>query len=491
MRRASETSHTATVLVLAWGALAFGAVYEWAYWPLAVGCAMSGAFALMRRSHVPRVTSPLAAACLATVAAAITVQLAPLPVNVIAALSPSAGRLLSELDVLFAARAVDRHALSIAPEATVTALALYVAFGAMMLGVARTVSATGPRRIAALIAGLGVLLALVGIIQRPVYDGRIYGFWTPLMQGSPFGPFVNKNHFAGWMLMALPLSFGLLCASCARAMDESATNWRHRIIWLSSPEANRVLLLGAAAAVMTLSLVLTMSRSGMLAFAVSIATTGCWAIQRMPGRSRRLVVAGYFACLVVFVVGWAGVDVVAARFESADPATVNERLPIWRDTWHIIHDFWMTGSGLNTYGVATLFYQTSMPGFHLREAHNEYLQLAAEGGLLLGIPVVCTMVTIARDIRRRFADSQGSSYWIRLGAVTGLIAIALQSTVEFSLQMPGNSALCAVLCGIALHRDPRSSRVGHTRLIGPCDARTSDTSELPGSCGLRPSRRQN
>jgi hypothetical protein len=62
-------------------------------------------------------------------------------------------------------------------------------------------------------------------------------------------------------------------------------------------------------------------------------------------------------------------------------------------------------------------------------------------------------------VRSRFVDSSGSSYWIRLGAVTGLIAIALQSTVEFSLQMPGNAALFAVLCGIALHRDPQFGRV--------------------------------
>jgi O-antigen ligase len=162
---------------------------------------------------------------------------------------------------------------------------------------------------------------------------------------------------------------------------------------------------------------------------------------------------------VLFVVGWAGVDAVSARFGSADPTTVNERLPIWRDTWNVIADFWLTGSGLNTYGVATLFYQTSAPGFHLREAHNDYLQLAAEGGLLLGVPIVCAIAMLARDIRRRFADSTGSSYWIRLGAVTGLIAIGVQSTVEFSLQMPGNAALCAVLAGIALHRDPRSTRV--------------------------------
>jgi O-antigen ligase len=160
----------------------------------------------------------------------------------------------------------------------------------------------------------------------------------------------------------------------------------------------------------------------------------------------------------VFGVGWVGMDNVVARFGSANPATINERLPIWQDTWRIISDFWLTGSGLNTYGVATLFYQTSVPDFHLREAHNDYLQLAAEGGLVLGLPILCAIAVLARDIRRRFSDSTGSSYWIRLGAVTGLIAVALQSTVEFSLQMPGNAALAAVLIGIALHRDPRAAR---------------------------------
>jgi O-antigen ligase len=192
----------------------------------------------------------------------------------------------------------------------------------------------------------------------------------------------------------------------------------------------------------------------MLAFAVAISIASVWAIRRMPSGSRRLVVAGYFACLVIFVVSWAGVDAIAARFGSANPATVNERLPIWRDTARLVADFWLTGSGLNTYGVAMLFYQTSVPGFHLREAHNEYLQLAAEGGVLLGVPVACAIAAFARDVRRRFVGSSGSSYWVRLGAVTGLVAIALQSTVEFSLQMPGNAVLCAVLCGVALHRDP-------------------------------------
>ena len=462
----SDRSHVATTLALAWGALAFGAVYAWAFWPLAVACALYGTHALVRRGNMPRVPSVLTAVCLAAVAAAMLMQLVPLSVNMLAALSPHAERVLSEFDLSFATRSVDRHELSIAPTATMTAFVLYVAFITMMLGVARTVSATGPRRLAALITALGVVLALVGIIQRPFYSGQIYGFWTPMMASSPFGPFINKNHFAGWMLMALPLTFGLLCASAARVTRQRPTaGWRDRVLWWSSPEASRVLLVAAAAAVMALSLVLTMSRSGMLALAASISITSWFAIRRLPAGSGRWVVAAYFACVVLFVVGWAGVDAVAARFGSANPVTVNERLPIWRDSWRIVTDFWLTGSGLNTYGVATLFYQTSVPGFHLREAHNDYLQLAAEGGLLLGVPIVCAAAALGRDIRRRFAASLGSSYWIRLGAVTGLGAVALQSSVEFSLQMPGNAALCAVLCGIALHRDPRA------------------INESPGSCG--------
>jgi O-antigen ligase len=135
----------------------------------------------------------------------------------------------------------------------------------------------------------------------------------------------------------------------------------------------------------------------------------------------------------------------------------DERPAIWADTLRIAKDFWLTGTGLNTYGVSTLFYQTSVPGQHLREAHNDYLQLAAEGGLLLGVPILITIVTFCREVRRRLREDVGSIWWIGMGAVTGLLAIALQSTVEFSLQMPGNAALFAVVAGLAIHDGRRAT----------------------------------
>jgi O-antigen ligase len=91
------------------------------------------------------------------------------------------------------------------------------------------------------------------------------------------------------------------------------------------------------------------------------------------------------------------------------------------------------------------------------EAHNDYLQILAEGGLLVGLPILAAVIIFAADVRRRFreAPKAGLTYWLRVGAVVGLIAVAAQSFVEFSLQMPGNAAFFVVLAAIALHRSPR------------------------------------
>jgi hypothetical protein len=77
-------------------------------------------------------------------------------------------------------------------------------------------------------------------------------------------------------------------------------------------------------------------------------------------------------------------------------------------------------------------------------------------GMLLMIPAGLCVAALTVVIWRRFKEETSSSgYWLRVGAVTGLAAIALQETVDFSLQIPGIAALFAVLCGIALHRSPQ------------------------------------
>jgi O-antigen ligase len=88
------------------------------------------------------------------------------------------------------------------------------------------------------------------------------------------------------------------------------------------------------------------------------------------------------------------------------------------------------------------------------EAHNDYLQLLVEGGWLIAVPALVLMGLFGWQVRSRFREGRDdrTGYWIRLGAVTGIIAIAFQEIVEFSLQMPGNAAFFTILCAIAIRR---------------------------------------
>jgi O-antigen ligase len=445
---------TAVMLTVAWGGFSFGAVYQWAYWPLAFGAAGCGLLCVATGRRALRASRRLLIA-LASIAAAMIVQLIPLPARMLDQISPRATGLIAEIDVAFAAGARAAHPLSIAPDATLLALTLFVAFVILLIGLLRLITADAARRLAVSVAALGFLMALVGIVQKPLFAGKIYGIWEPMMDGSVFGPFVNKNHFAGWMLMALPVAIGLLCAGIAESLAAVRPGWRDRILWAASPSANRSVLLAAGIAVMTLSLMMTMSRSGMIALVIALTVMAANACRRSALRMQAFGLAAV-VLLLVTAAGWVGIDTIASRFASGDTGTVSGRLPIWKDSLAIARDFPLAGTGLNTFGIATLLYPTSLSHTHLREAHNDYLQILVEGGLLVAVPVAVALALFVVTVARRLRSSAGSSRWIRLGAATSLIAIALQSLVEFSLQMPGNAALFTVVSALALHHGDES-----------------------------------
>jgi O-antigen ligase len=319
-------------------------------------------------------------------------------------------------------------------------------------------SVFGTQRFVEALAGFGALLALIGIVQKSLSNRYLYGFWDIGPWRSPFGPFVNKNHFAGWMLMTLPLTLALLVAGIDQGMRDVKTGWRHRVLWFASEEANRLILLAGAAALMALSLMLTMSRSGISAFVLSILVTAWFVARTVRSRGRRIVAATALAVLLVMAVVWTGPSVVASHFAAADWGEFNNRKGAWVDGWTVVRDFPLVGTGLNTYWAASLFYQKHELASFFAQAHNDYLQLAAEGGLLLTLPALACLLIFVRDVRRAMLDQDGgTARWMRAGAVTSLIAVAFQETVEFSLQMPGNAALFAIVCAIALHRSPATS----------------------------------
>jgi len=368
--------------------------------------------------------------------------------------------LVKNLDLAYALQPRATHALSIEPYATERGLAIALALSAFFIGLTRFLSRDGARWLATSVAVIGFIVSLVGIIQKPFFTGKIYGFWSPIAPAESFGPFINKNHFAGWMLMALPLTLSLLFAGISEGMRGVRSQWHDRLMWFASQKASRLLLIGTTAAVMGLALVLTMSRSGMTALVLALLMCGGAIVWGAKTPLRRFVALLFMLLLAAGVVWWVGADIIAARFSETNWTDLSDRRGIWADTWTIVRAFPVVGTGFNTYTIATLFYQRHLLNFHVAQAHNDYLQLLAEGGLLLIVPAAIAALVFVRDVARRFreGDAGSTAWWLRVGAVTGLAAIALQETFEFSLQMPGNAALCVTLCAIAVHRAPVSRR---------------------------------
>jgi O-antigen ligase len=457
----SATAGRAQALAVAavcWGALAFGGAYPWAFWPMAAVALAAGALGCASPAAAEGAVSRPLLAGLAALASGIAIQLVPLPHAWVGALSPNVPAVLEKTDFAYGAGLTRAHALSIDPQATVVALGLFVSLAVLVIGLTRSMASRHPRTLVEALALFGVVMALIGIVQKPVYAGRLLGFWQPEGTGTPFGPFVNRNHFAGWMAMALPLSLGLLGAGLERAAREVRPGWRNKVLWLSSPEANRLILLGTGALVMALSMVLTMSRSGISALAMSAVLMAMVIGRGFTGRSKKTLGVAYLAVLLTTTVAWVGADVVVERFSKTNWTEFNDRKGAWIDALGVARAFPVAGTGLNTYSTAARFYQQHDLRSFYGEAHNDYLQLLAEGGVLVALPALACFLALIREIRRRMKrDLPGTSWWLRRAAVAALVAIALQEAVEFSLQMPGNAVLFAVVCALAIH-PPREAR---------------------------------
>jgi hypothetical protein len=442
--------------MLAWGVLAFGAVYPWAYAPLAVAAAALGLWAIVKTRAWRDVRARTVMVALGVVAGAIALQIVPLPYEWFVRLSPGGDRLLRQLEFGYALQPPGWQPLSTRPGATAVSLGLFVAFSLLLVGLMRAMTFLRIDWLVSQLMTFGIALALFGIIQDALVEKdafRVYGFWTPQATATPFGPFINRNHFAGLMLLLIPLVAGYagaIASAARKPRDVSLSAW---LAWFVSPEAGRFAFATLAVVTMAAAVIASGSRSGMASFAVALAVFGGLAARRAPRRDARVAIWTYIVVLVIGALGWMGLEAAIERFRLAG-TDVQDRLAAWRDTVAIIRDFPLAGTGFGAYGAAMLIYQTANRTSIFIHAHNEYLQILAEGGVLVAIPVIVAAVVVGRGIYRRVRrnDDDVLTGWVRLGAVAGLAGIAAQSTLEFSLQMPGNAAVCVLLLAIALHR---------------------------------------
>jgi O-antigen ligase len=444
--------------ILAWGVFPFGAVHPWAYWTLLMACSVAALYEIAsRRTFI----SPRHWGVSALIIVPVILQLISISQASLRRFAPEHDRFLQQLDFAypFAGAA---HPISVAPENTQLCL-LFLLVGALWIA---TVSSAvqhsiRPTALARRIVWLAVIVATLGLAQNALFNGKIYWFWESRFHFSRnyFGPFVNRNHFAGWMLLALAIGAGEFLGQLATVSPVGKQTLRERILWLGSRRAGTLTTSAMLLVVMAVSLVWTLSRSGIGASTFAICLLGIVAAFRMPGRTRRTVaVVAVFVGLAA-VASWKGFDVLTNSY--GDTRTFQWRVALWSDSIAPLRDFYKLGSGLDSYGTVMLLYPQSDTSVHSQQAHNDYLQFAIEGGLLVGIPMLFAAGLLIRRMWQRLRQPQDEvTWWVRMGAVAGITGMAIQELTEFSLQIPGVAILFATLIAVAIHEPaaPQPSR---------------------------------
>jgi O-antigen ligase len=393
-------------------------------------------------------------ACLIAVAA----QLIPLSTTARGRLSPQAFQIDSALRLDAAPQIPAGHALSLDAESTAWALALGAAYIGLFWSARAIFARGGVRTVTRGVVWLGLALTVLVAVQRATSPKLLYWYFRPLNAGaSPYGPFVSRNALASWLAMAVPLIIGY---AVARHRSEARTGLG--IAARAEAIDSTQLWLGGAACLMMGGLFGSMSRAGIFGTAVGLIAFVALSRTRIKGGRGLVWMSGALAVMVAAASLFANFGALAMRLQETTESGVWGRRAIWRDTWRMIEDFWLTGVGAGAFERGMLVYQEGSRQFFFNHAHDEYLQLAAEGGLLLAVPAAIALVAGVALIINRLRRDRTPIFWLRAGAVSGIIAVAIQSIWDTGLRTPANGVLFAVIAAIALH-EPRPPHDGPAR----------------------------
>ena len=350
------------------------------------------------------------------------------------------------------------HPLTVDVDSTAWALALGAAYVGLFWCARAIFSSGGVRATVRGVASLGLVLTALVAVQRATSPQLLYWTWKPLSDGaSPYGPFVNRNALASWLAMAMPLVIGY-----AMARHHSAHRANVGAIPGDSIDPTQ-LWLGGAAVLMTGGLLASMSRAGILGGFIGLMTFVALSRQRIRGRVSLVWMSAGLAAMVVMGSMYANLGMLVMRLQETTEQGTWGRPAIWRDTWRMASDFWLTGVGAGAFQHGMLAYQEGSRLFFFNHAHDEYLQLLAEGGLIVVVPAAIAVLAAVVLMANHLGADRTAMFWVRAGAISGLIAVAVQSIWDTGLRMPANGALFAVIAAIAAHEPRPASRSAGTR----------------------------
>jgi O-antigen ligase len=275
------------------------------------------------------------------------------------------------------------------------------------------------------------LVAGFGILQHLTFNGKLYWFRELQYGGIPFGPYANRNHFAGFVELVLPMSLVPLLLGRVRR--------------------ERLAIVGMLAIIPLSALLLSASRGGIISITAELAFLALVLILRRSA-GRHLVAGGVVLLLAFLTVSWLGVNQILSRFSTLQTleVTQDKRASMRHGTWRIFLDHPAMGTGLGTLQQVYPPYETLYDGKIVNHTHNDYLEALAGTGILGGLCCAWFIGTLFISALE-FLKSGDHSFatTLRLCGSTGCWGLLVHSLVDFNLHIPANLLLFLLMSMLA------------------------------------------
>ncbi len=434
--------------ILIFSTLAYGAVETWAFGFISILTGLVAVFWLLDawfKKELQFDTNLLQLPLLGLIAVGV-IQLLPLG-------APDTGGALSVPAV---------SSLSINPYATRIAVMQLIIFLVFFAAAYTYInSAQRLRKIVTVVIVFGAIMAFFGILQRLASPEGIYG-WRPTPQAIPFASFVNQHHFAAFMEMTIGLTLALLVGKAT--------------------EKDKRLLLIIAIVLMGIAILLTGSRGGVLSLLGVLGfvlltnflrkadeETELSREERRARFKRNIALVGGALGLLIVLVGAVlllGGDAPLSRgIGLTTHADVSSgRLHFWSVGLQIFTAHPIFGAGLDTFGTAFPLYDTWNGNFRVEQAHNDYLQILADAGILGFICVAAFIFLLFKQgFQRISAEHSHFRRSVAVGAMAGCFGILIHSFFDFPLRTSANAfffLLFAVFATASVYFSKRSKTRG-------------------------------
>ncbi len=278
---------------------------------------------------------------------------------------------------------------------------------------------------------LGFAVSVFAILQHFTFNGKLY--WVREIQfgGIPFGPYVNRNHFAGLVELLIPPGLAILILRAERR-DQ-----------LPLVALFTLFPIGA--------LFLSASRGGIISFLGEIGLLAFLILFRRR-EGRELAAAGLVVVLAIAFVSWLGIGRALERFASYKTLEVSEgrRIEMLQGTWRIFLDHPIAGTGLGTLQKVFPLYETIYDGLIVNHSHNDYAEVLAETGVIGGLCGLAFLVLLAwTGWKNTVAEKELMNLAYHAGALVACFGLLIHATVDFNFHIPSNALVFLLQAALA------------------------------------------